>query len=144
MEIRSRRNVAEDSSASSRADTFGTHTWWLVQQGTVGSRNLVVNMGELPPGTAHQLHRHPNSEQALIVIAGRGVHLSSEGEPVEVGAGDVLYVPAGEWHGFANPFETTVTIANIYGNVGSKEEAGYELHPGPPFDIQAFNSSQNI
>lgn len=59
-------------------------------------------MAALPPGTAHQLHRHVAAEQAMIVIRGKGIHLRGTG-----------HIPAGEWHGFANPFEETVNFANL-------------------------------
>jgi len=127
MEIRSTRNIAEDAAAFERPDTLGTHTWWLVQRDTVGAEKLVVNRGELPPGTTHQLHRHPHAEQGLIVVAGRGLHLRAEGDPVPMEEGDVVHIPAGEWHGFTNPYDETVVIASVYGGVGSREEAGYEL-----------------
>lgn len=138
MQIRSRHNTPEDVAATSRPDTLNTHTWWLLQHDTVGAQRLVVNIGELPPGTAHQLHRHPNAEQALVVLSGRGIQLLSDAPPVPVETGDTVFVPAGEWHGFANPFATTVTIANIYGGVGTREDAGYELHPGEPFDLASY------
>jgi quercetin dioxygenase-like cupin family protein len=140
MYIQSRSTVEQDHAAFDRPDTKGTNTWWLVDNSTVGSRRLVVNRGELPSGTAHQLHRHPHSDQALIVLSGRGLHLRSDDDPIEVEEGDVVFVPAGEWHGFANPFAETVTISNIYGGVGTREEAGYELHPGPGFDFASFRA----
>jgi putative monooxygenase len=135
MEIRSRANVAEDPNTPSRPDTFGTHTWWLLSQETVGATGLVVNVGDMPSRTAHQLHRHAHAEQAILVLAGRGLHLRLDEEPIEVGTGEAIFIPIGEWHGFANPFDEPVTIASIYGGVGRREDAGYELHPGPPFNF---------
>lgn len=134
MDIRSRRTVAEDADATSRPDTLGTHTWWLLTQGTVGAGGVVLNIGELPSRTAHQLHRHANAEQALLVLKGRGLHLRADDEPVEVEDGDAVFIPAGEWHGFANPYPETVTIASIYGGIGRREDAGYELH-GSTYDF---------
>jgi quercetin dioxygenase-like cupin family protein len=134
MQIRSRSSVGEDRETPGRADTRGTHAWWLLTAETVGAHSLVVNLSELPPGTSHQLHRHANAEQAIIVVSGRGMHLSEGKEPVVVAVGAAIFIPPGEWHGFANPFADTVTIASVYGGVGRREDAGYELHPGTPFD----------
>lgn len=134
MEIRTRLGVPEDLPAVERPDTHGTHTWWLLTKDTVGASALVLNRGELPPGTAHQLHRHQHAEQALLILAGRGLHLRDGEPPVPVSAGAAIFVPAGEWHGLANPHEETLVIASFYGGVGRREDAGYELHPGPPFD----------
>ncbi len=77
----------------------------------------------------HDLHRHPHAEQATHVLRGSGVHLSAEGRTPMV-EGDVVFIPAGEWHGFANDTEETVTILGLWGGVGSAQEAGYEDHPG--------------
>lgn len=144
MEVRSRDTVDEDVAGASRPDTLGTHTWWLLTASTVGATNLVLNIGVLPPGTAHQLHRHAHAEQALLVVSGHGVHLRHQEEPIAAGSGDAIYIPANEWHGFANPFDEPVTIASIYGGVGRREAAGYELRPGPPFDIAAYRRSSGL
>lgn len=133
MKVQSRQTIAEDVAGATRPDTLGTHTWWLLSRETVSAERLVVNMGELPPRTAHQLHRHPNAEQALIVIRGGGLHLQDEAEPYEVTEGDCIYIPRNEWHGFANHTAGTTLIVSVYGGVCDRSEAGYELHPGPPY-----------
>jgi quercetin dioxygenase-like cupin family protein len=129
--VRSRRDVPPDRNAATRPDTAGTDVWWLIDRSTAGADSIVLNTNELPPGTAHRLHRHPYAEQAVFVVAGRGVHLTESGG-VEVVAGDAVHVPAGEWHGFANPHQRVCTILSIYGGVGDRSEAGYESHPDPP------------
>lgn len=138
MEIRSRDDVGEDRETPGRPDTLGTHVWWLLSADTVGATGLVLNVGDMPPRTAHQLHRHAHAEQAILVVAGRGLHLRAGREPVEVATGTAVFIPIGEWHGFANPFDEPVTIASVYGGVGRREDAGYELHPGPAFDFDAY------
>lgn len=127
MQKRSQQNTPEDPQATTRPDTEGTHVWWLVNEETVGSRRGVVVLTEIPPGRRHVLHRHPNCEQATYVLSGVGLHLTV-GDAVRQAAGDAVYVEPGEWHGFENDSEETVTLVMLYGGVGSREEAGYELH----------------
>lgn len=138
MHVQSRWETPEDPHSPHRPDTAGTRAWWLLTEDTVGAKALVMNICELPPRTAHQLHRHANAEQAVIVISGQGLHLQADSAPIIVGVGEVVHIPAGEWHGFANPFSQTVTIATVYGGVARREQAGYELHPGDPFDYDGY------
>ena len=55
---------------------------------------------EAPPGKEVGLHSHPY-EELLIVQEGRGM-FSLDGEEIEAGAGEIVIVPAGVAHGFAN------------------------------------------
>jgi quercetin dioxygenase-like cupin family protein len=130
-EIRSALTIPADPDAPDRPDTAGTHVWWLLTRETVGARSLVLNTNELHPRTAHRLHRHPHAEQAVYVVSGSGLHLTETGA-LPVGAGDAIYVPPGEWHGFANPHSAVCTIVSVYGGIGDRREAGYELHDSPP------------
>lgn len=127
MQKRSQQNTPEDPHATTRPDTEGTHVWWLVNEEMVGSRRGVLVVTEIPPGRRHVLHRHPNCEQATYVLSGAGLHLTV-GEAVRQADGDAVYVKPGEWHGFENDSEEEVTLVMLYGGVGSREEAGYELY----------------
>ena len=40
-------------------------------------------------------------------------------------AGEVVFIPRGEWHGFANDSEAPTTVIAVF-SVGSYDEAGYE------------------
>lgn len=131
VEFRSPTEVAEDENAPTRADTLGTHVWWLLTEQTVGSKGIVLNVNVLPPRTAHRLHRHAHAEQAVYLVSGRGVHLT-EKESIPLESGAAVHIPAHEWHGFANPYDEPCKIVSIYGGIGKREDAGYELHPDPP------------
>lgn len=131
VSIQSQNTVAEDPDAPLRPDTAGTHVWWLLTQSTAGSTGIVLNVNVLPPRSAHTLHRHAHAEQAVYVVSGRGRHLTDTSS-IDVQAGDAIHIPIGEWHGFSNPFAEKCVIVSIYGGVGRREDAGYELHPCPP------------
>ena len=128
MEKRSRQDTQEDPTVAERAGWEGLHVWWLVNRHATGAERIVVNVTVFPPDCWHEVHRHPNCEEALYVLEGSGLHLS-EGEPVRQQQGEVVYIPAGEWHGFANDTESPTTVLAIFGGVGSYEEAGYEVRP---------------
>jgi quercetin dioxygenase-like cupin family protein len=76
------------------------------------------------------VHRHPSAEEFLFVLEGSGLHLS-ERDPVPLAAGEVAYIPKGEWHGFANDSEAPTTVVTVFAGINSYEDAGYEVLPEP-------------
>jgi quercetin dioxygenase-like cupin family protein len=63
-----------------------------------GARALFVGEQWLRPGERVLLHTHP-VEEALTFIAGSG-EATLDGEPVPIGPGISLHIPAGIVHGF--------------------------------------------
>ncbi len=128
MIIRSSETVPEDPEVATRSGWEGLHVWWLLDR-TVGVDSVVFNTTVFPPQRWHELHRHPNADEVLYIVSGQGLHLS-EGEPVRQKAGDVVFIAAGEWHGFANDDDEPITVVAVFPGVGSYEDCGYEVHPG--------------
>jgi quercetin dioxygenase-like cupin family protein len=128
MEKRSIRTTPEDPTVAGRPGWEGLHVWWLVDRDETGASGVVFNVTQFPAGKVHTLHRHPSCEEVLYVLEGAGLHLS-EGDPVRQEAGDVVYIPRGEWHGFANDGAAPTTVIAVFAGVGSYAEAGYEEYP---------------
>jgi quercetin dioxygenase-like cupin family protein len=102
---------------------------FLVDERSVGSSELVLGRTVLPPGARHERHRHPNCDEFLLVMSGRGEIYTDQGrEPAE--EGDVVFTPAGHWHGFDNTSEEHVLLIWGWRGAGSLEAAGYELPTG--------------
>jgi quercetin dioxygenase-like cupin family protein len=101
---------------------------FLIDARTAGSETLVVGRTVLPPGARHERHRHPNCNEFLVVMSGSGEIYTDEGaEPSR--AGDVVFTPAGHWHGFTNTSDQDVLLIWGWEGAGSLEAAGYELPP---------------
>ena len=66
---------------------------------------------DAPPGRGPALHTHPY-EELLIVLEGRARLIG--GQEREVGAGDVVIIPAGEPHGFVNVGEGPLRQVDIH------------------------------
>jgi quercetin dioxygenase-like cupin family protein len=99
---------------------------FLIDQQSAGSQTLVVGRTVLPPGARHERHRHPNCNEFLVVMSGRGEIYTDDGrEPSQ--AGDVVFTPAGHWHGFNNTSDEEVLLIWGWEGAGSLEAAGYEL-----------------
>ena len=99
---------------------------FLVDERTAGSSRLVVGRTVLPRGARHERHRHPNCNEFLVVMSGRGEIYTDEGTETS-GAGDVIFTPAGHWHGFNNTSDEDVLLIWGWEGAGSLEAAGYEL-----------------
>ena len=56
-----------------------------------------VRIVDLEPGSARTAHRHPLSEEIVVVVSGTGV-CWIDGIRHEVGSGDVVRIPAGAAH----------------------------------------------
>lgn len=102
---------------------------WLVTSDTVGAGSLVVATSMFSPAGHHAVHRHPHADEFFLVVDGAGHHLAPPG-PIRMGPGDLVFVPAGEWHGYRTDPDTATTAIYGYLGAGSLEQAGYELDQG--------------
>jgi quercetin dioxygenase-like cupin family protein len=93
-----------------------------------GTSGLTLGRTVLPPGARHERHSHPNADEFFFVVRGRGAIYTDEGEE-EAAEGDVIWTPAGHWHGFKNTSEDAVLLLWGWRGAGSLREAGYQL-PG--------------
>jgi len=75
---------------------------------TNGER-LVVNLVLAPDGKVPGMHVHPKQEEAFEVIAGK-MEFRMGLKKIEAGPGDVVTVPKGKAHKFANAGETTAVV----------------------------------
>ena len=126
MKIRSIQDV--DAQVMTKPDQEGLIVRYVINNDDAGARTIILLSVELPPGTVHLLHRHPNAEQIMYVLEGSCLALS-EGEPVRLNEGDAVFIAQGEWHGVHNDTDQLVVTLVIYAGAGTLEEAGYEEHP---------------
>ena len=98
---------------------------FLIDEKTAGSDRMLVGWTVLPPGAAHERHRHPNVDEFWVVIKGNGV-MFTEDDEMPSGEGDVVFTPAGHWHGFRNTSDEDVVLVGGWSGAGSLESAGYE------------------
>ena len=85
---------------------FAVVVWGLTKEiiapGTVGAKKVKVKITEYLPGYVHRLHIHPDQEEVIFVLSGKGVTESLGGERKEIGPGSLVYVSAGEPHATSN------------------------------------------
>ena len=102
----------------------------LVDGPSDGTRSFTLGLGTFAPGSGcHALHRHENAAEFFYLWEGSGVHLTGD-DSHPISAGDLVYVPRREWHGFRNTGTAPARAFFGYLGVDSRAEAGYEvLHP---------------
>jgi quercetin dioxygenase-like cupin family protein len=107
---------------------------FLIDARRAGSDQLVVGRTVLKPGARHERHLHPNCDEFLVVMSGAGeIHTNSGRQPSK--AGDVIFTPRGNWHGFDNTGDEDVLLIWGWSGAGSLEAAGYALpSPDEEFD----------
>ena len=97
---------------------------WLFTRDTVGSEHSVFGITVFPPGSKHDIHRHPNAEEFEYLVSGRGIARVGDAD-VELGPGEVVFVPTNDYHGFENTGDEPVFMIWGYAGAASLDEAGY-------------------
>jgi mannose-6-phosphate isomerase-like protein (cupin superfamily) len=78
------------------SDQLGRGDW---RKPIVGSDKFRVVLLQLSPGEEpHRIHRHPRSDEVLIVLKGSGEFTIGDESPVIAGPMTVLYAPADVRH----------------------------------------------
>jgi quercetin dioxygenase-like cupin family protein len=102
---------------------------WIVDSSLGGTTHIVVGRSEFAAnGGVHELHRHPDTAEFLMLLDGTGEHLNPDGTTTPVGTGELTLIPAGEWHGFRNTGPIAVHSVFGYLGVSTFEDGGYEVH----------------
>jgi quercetin dioxygenase-like cupin family protein len=127
----SRRETPFDPSIPQKPGWEGMQVHWLADRDHGRTETTVFNVTEFPPNRWHELHRHPGAEEYFYVLEGSGLHLT-DGEPIRLVEGDVVFVPRNEWHGFANDTDEPALAITVLGGVAHYSDAGYEVHPQQP------------
>ncbi len=88
--VQSLDRVAEEKSA------WGSLRWVMNSKLDPGS-GITLGIVELNAGQSNPLHVHPNSDEVIYMLSGRGEHQVGQ-ETVILKAGDTLRIPAGTPH----------------------------------------------
>jgi quercetin dioxygenase-like cupin family protein len=98
---------------------------WLVTKDNLGAQHGVFGLTVFPPGSRHEIHRHPNAEEVEYLVQGTGIARVGD-DDVVLSAGELVFVPQNDWHGFYNTSETeTAVMIWTYAGAASLEDAGY-------------------
>jgi mannose-6-phosphate isomerase-like protein (cupin superfamily) len=99
---------------------------FLIDKQTANSERMLVGWTVLAPGAAHEHHKHHHADEFWIVLKGKGVMYTDSGEEPS-GEGDVVFTPAGHWHGFRNTSDEEVVLVWGWAGASSLEDSGYAV-----------------
>jgi len=74
---------------------------WMNTPDVTGSEGFSAGVVVLDPGKGHERHTHPDSEEILYFLSGEGEQTVADEERT-VGAGEMVYIPAGVEHSTIN------------------------------------------
>lgn len=101
--------------ASAPAEHFTGAVWFGEMSGSEATDGQNVLGVQFAPGARTDWHSHP-AGQVLYVVAGSGAVANSNGERVDMSAGDTVTTPPNElhWHG-ASPDSPMLHLSITYG-----------------------------
>lgn len=111
---------------SEKSEIEGVIVKPLLNEG-MGAEQYWMVHSEFPPGSGHRPHRHPNRDQAIYILSGSLLYTDADGGTRRLGEGDVVHVPAGEWHALDNDGGESAFTLGLHGGTGSAQGGGYEL-----------------
>jgi mannose-6-phosphate isomerase-like protein (cupin superfamily) len=101
-------------------------SWMLISPHNAASKNLSLQISEIPVGSEQPIHNH-EPEQCYYIVKGKGLMII-ENESQEVKAGDAIFIPSNVKHGIKNLGNEILEYITANSPVFSKE---YEAHLWP-------------
>jgi len=97
-------------------------SWMLISPQNTQSKNISVQISEVPVGSEQPIHNH-EPEQCYYIIKGKGL-MFIEDESKKVAAGDAIYIPSNLKHGIKNIGNGTLEYLTANAPVFGKEYEG--------------------
>jgi pimeloyl-ACP methyl ester carboxylesterase/quercetin dioxygenase-like cupin family protein len=120
---------ADRTPRNSREGPFGhLDVRWVVGAHT-GASLIAFGQSTYPFRATHENHYHPNAEEVVMVLSGRGTQIVGDTR-LDLGAGDICFIPRNTPHRITGTSEEEdLVILWAFGGAASIEEAGYVSLP---------------
>ena len=110
---------------------WGPHEW-LSRPGLTAAEQLLMVRVLMPPGRAHQFHRHPAMEEIIYVVSGSAEQWVGR-EKRLLGPGDIAHIPADVVHGTYNAGNETLVFLAILAPAKFEGPALIDVHLEEPW-----------
>jgi quercetin dioxygenase-like cupin family protein len=114
----------------------------LINPDNAGSKDFVVITEQVPPDGSIPVHKHPHSEELLILTEGSGTVVIGDTRH-HVTAGSTAFIPRGEWHGLENHGRSPVAVMGGFSAPGyhkyfaaTSVPAGQAVVPFSPSELR--------
>ena len=116
---------ADTTPRGSRVGPFGhLDTRWVVGPHT-GASLISFGQSTYPNGATHENHYHPNADEVVMVVQGRGTQEVGE-VSLELGPGDICLIPRSTPHRITGTSaDEDLVILWAFGGAADMEQAGY-------------------
>lgn len=105
------RRFVTETEMQVEGSPWGPHEW-LCRPGLTDAQGLLLVRVKMPPGRAHQFHRHPEMEEIIYVVAGTAEQWVGT-EHRQLGPGDSAHIPKDVVHGTYNAGDGTLEFLAI-------------------------------
>jgi quercetin dioxygenase-like cupin family protein len=130
MASETRRFVTSDE-MDVEPSPWGPHEW-LCRPGLTAAEGLLLVRVRMPPGRAHQFHRHPEMEEVIYVISGVAEQWVGT-EKRELRDGDLAHIPRDVVHGTYNAGNDTLVFLAILSPARVSGPALVAMHEDEPW-----------
>ncbi|HEY5546207.1 MAG TPA: cupin domain-containing protein [Gemmatimonadaceae bacterium] len=110
---------------------WGPHEW-LSRPGLTAAEHLLMVRVLMPPGRAHQFHRHPAMEEIIYVVSGTAEQWVDR-EKRLLGPGDTAHIPVDVVHGTYNAGTDTLVFLAILSPARFDGPALIDMHLEEPW-----------
>ena len=110
---------------------WGPHEW-LSRPGLTAAEQLLMVRVLMPPGRAHQFHRHPAMEEIIYVVSGTAEQWVDREQRL-LGPGDTAHIPTNVVHGTYNAGADTLVFLAILSPARFDGPALIDMHLEEPW-----------
>lgn len=75
----------------------------------------------LLPGKGHERHNHPDSDEILYILSGRGEQMVDDEQTFPVGPGQAVFIPKAAFHSTINTGWEPLVLLALYAPAGAEE-----------------------
>lgn len=110
---------------------WGPHEW-LSRPGLTDAEQLLLVRVRMPPGRAHQFHRHPAMEEIIYVVSGTAEQWVDR-EKQTLRAGEMAHIPTNVVHGTYNAGDDDLVFLAILSPAKFEGPALVDVHTEEPW-----------
>jgi pimeloyl-ACP methyl ester carboxylesterase/quercetin dioxygenase-like cupin family protein len=109
---------------------------WVIGAEQTGASLLAFGQSTYAYGATHENHHHPNAEEVVMVVSGRGTQQIGD-RALDLGPGDIVFIPRRTPHRITGTSQDEpCVILWGFGGAGSIEQAGYVPLPDDEEKVQ--------